>query len=105
MLPFMQQAQVERELAAQVNALRPELVYTHGMGAAFGTYCPTVRVTELWYAVLDRFEPGALVVVRPKNLIEQWEDHPPAINWQRAQDQGLETVGAHADGWAIRRVR
>ncbi|MEZ4738165.1 MAG: glycosyltransferase family 39 protein [Flavobacteriales bacterium] len=105
MLPFFDQAQVERDLAARVNALRPSVVYTHGMGAAFGTYCPDTEVQELWYGDLERFERGALFVVRPSNLGEQWQGRPPATNWERAQQQGLELQEERPDGWVLARVR
>jgi hypothetical protein len=104
-LPFLHQARVERELADRVVALHPHRVYTHGMGAAFTTWCPGVEVTELWYSVVGRFESGALIVVRPDNLAAQWVGLPPAINWQRAQMQGLDPVGEHPDGWLLLRVR
>lgn len=104
-VPFIRQAQVERELADQVNAQHPQRVYTHGMGAAFGNLCPHVEVTELWYEEIDRFEPGAMIVVRPQNLSEQWTGLPPAINWQHAQVQGVDPVGEHPGGWVLVRVR
>ncbi len=104
MWPQMMQARTERELAASVNALAPSNVYTHGMGAALANYCPAVDVVELWYAELDMFQRGALVVVHPANLVDQWQGTPPFINWQRLQAQGLEQVEDHADGWTIQRV-
>jgi hypothetical protein len=105
MLPFMHQAQVERELADHVNALHPRHVYTHGMGAAFADYCPNVVVTELWYGAIEHFDHGALVVVRPANLAAQWPGTPPAVNWQRARDQGVIELGRYPDGWVVARVR
>lgn len=102
--PFSHQAGVERDLAAQVNALRPSRVYTHGMGGALNTYCPDFQVTELWYGVIDRFDPGSLVLVRPANLEEQWEGLPPALNWQRARQQGTDQLMTHQDGWILVRV-
>lgn len=104
-LPFIRQARTERSLAAAVNGMHPRRVYTHGMGAAFSDLCPSTQVTELWYTALDRFEPGALIVVQPANLAEQWEGHPPAINWHRAEAQGLDIVLQRPDGWTIARVR
>lgn len=104
-LPFIRQARTEHELAAFVNARHPQHVYTHGMGAAFGSLCPGVQVTELWYGVLPRFEPGALLVVQPANLREQWNGRPPGINWEHAQAQGLETLLARPDGWTVARMR
>ena len=104
MAPFVHQASIERDLAAQVNALRPARVYTHGMGGALNTYCPDVAVTELWYGVIVRFDPGSLVLVRPANLEEQWEGLPPAINWERAIQQGTDQLMTHQDGWILVRV-
>ncbi|HRH69724.1 MAG TPA: glycosyltransferase family 39 protein [Flavobacteriales bacterium] len=104
MAPFAHQAAVERDLAAEVNALPPSRVYTHGMGGALNTYCPDVQVTELWYGVIDRFEPGSLILVRPTNLEEQWEGLAPAINWQRAGQQGVDELVIHPDGWVLGRV-
>lgn len=103
--PFMDQARTERELANEVNDLHPEWIYTHGMGAAFINYCGPVPVTELWYGVIDTFEQGAIVVVKPQNLIEQWNGLPPGINWQRIQQQGADSIGWHVDGWVISRIR
>ncbi|MBK8340725.1 MAG: glycosyltransferase family 39 protein [Flavobacteriales bacterium] len=104
-LPFMHQAQVERELADRIADLRAPRIYTHGMGAALHTWCPGTPVTELWYKEIDRFEAGAIILVRPANLTAQWTGLPPAVNWQRAQAQGVETLAHHPDGWVICRVR
>lgn len=104
-MPFIHQAEVERALADRVRASGAQHVYTHGMGAAFGTLCPGVEVTELWYGTIDRFAPGALIVVKPDNLTAQWQGLPPAINWERAQAQGLERVGDHPEGWVLLRVK
>jgi hypothetical protein len=103
--PFMDQANTERALAGEVNALHPPRIYTHGMGAAFTNYCAPLPVTELWYSVMDTFEQGAVVVVKPQNLMEQWKGLPPGINWQRMRDQGVELLDQHPDGWSIGRVR
>jgi hypothetical protein len=105
MVPFIHRSTVEQELAAIVNSEKPELVYTHGMGAAFVTYCPGVKVNELWYMELDHFEKGAMVVVHPRNLEDQWEGRPPAINWTRAQLQGVQVLHQRQDGWIVARVR
>ena len=96
---------MERELAGEVNALHPSVIYTHGLGAAFGTYCPGIAINELWYGDLDHFESGAVFVVRPSNLNEQWEGRPPATNWERAQGQGLQVLEERPDGWVLARVR
>lgn len=104
MLPFIRQAQVERELSAFALELAPSHLYTHGMGAALNTYCPGVPVTELWYARIDRFDHGAVLVVHPANLAEQWSGLFPAINWSTAQEAGAVTVHHRADGWVIARV-
>lgn len=103
--PFMDQSRTERELANEVNGLQPSRIYTHGMGAAFTNYCAPVPVTELWYNVIDTFQHGAVVVVKPQNLVEQWNGLPPGINWQRIQDQGFQPIDQHPDGWSIGRVR
>ncbi|MGV3638019.1 MAG: hypothetical protein ACO1NQ_10310, partial [Flavobacteriales bacterium] len=104
MLPFIRQAQVERELSALARELSPSHLYTHGMGAALNTYCTGVPVTELWYERIDRFDHGAVLVVHPANLAEQWSGHFPAINWSTAQEAGAITVHHRADGWVIARV-
>lgn len=103
--PFMDQARTERELAKEVNGLHPSRIYTHGMGTAFTNYCAPVPVTELWYGVIDTFEQRAVVVVKPRNLVEQWSGLPPGINWQRIEAQGVDSIGSHPDGWMIARVR
>ncbi|MEZ4788626.1 MAG: hypothetical protein R2811_01275 [Flavobacteriales bacterium] len=104
MLPFMRQAAVERELAATTCGFGPARVYTHGMGAALVTYCPDVPVTELWYAELDRFEPGSFIVVRPGDLSTQWVGRPPATNWDALQRAGAFPVVVRPDGWVIARL-
>ncbi|HEY0976710.1 MAG TPA: glycosyltransferase family 39 protein [Flavobacteriales bacterium] len=104
-LPFIQQARVERELARELNAIGAVSIYTHGMGAALGHYCPKAEVTELWYAPLGHFTAGAFVVVHPSNLEQQWKGRPPATNWERIQAQGIEVLRQRADGWTIGRIR
>ena len=104
MLPFVQQGSVERDLIALVVALNPSRVYTHGMGAAFDIGCPNAMVTELWYGDIEVFEPGALFVVRPSDLAEQWVGHPPLDNWLRARSQGVQVLLERSDGWTIARV-
>lgn len=105
MVPFIQQAHVERELATSIAGYAPVRIYTHGMGAALGTYCPGIPVTELWYAGIDNFQRGALVVIRPEDLAQQWNGLPPAVNWDRIQQQGTEVLAERRDGWVIARVR
>jgi hypothetical protein len=104
MLPFVQQGAVERDLTALVVALNPSRVYTHGMGAAFDIGCPNAMVTELWYGDIEVFEPGALFVVRPSDLAEQWVGRPPLDNWRRARSQGVQVLLERSDGWTIARV-
>jgi 4-amino-4-deoxy-L-arabinose transferase-like glycosyltransferase len=104
-LPFIRQARTERELAALVNAGHVRHVYTHGMGAALGSLCPGVEVTELWYGTLPRFEHDAWLVVQPANLQAQWQGRPPGINWEHAREQGLDTLLVRSDGWTVARVR
>ena len=104
MLPFMWQAQVERDLSALALQLAPQHLYTHGMGAALHTYCPGVPVTEFWYTEIDTFEHGAVLVVHPENLAEQWSGHFPAINWDNARTAGATPVFQRSDGWVIARV-
>lgn len=104
MLPFVQQGVVERELTALVVALEPSRIYTHGMGAAFDNGCPNAMVIELWYGDIEVFEPGALFVVRPSDLAEQWAGHPPLDNWLRAKAQGVQVLLQRSDGWTIARV-
>jgi hypothetical protein len=105
MVPFVQQALVERELIALIVSMAPRHVYTHGMGAAFHTGCPGVRVTELWYKDLEGFEQGALFVVRPSDLVEQWKGLPPCTNWERVQRQGASLLLERSDEWVVARVR
>lgn len=103
--PFMRNAGVERELAAAVLEAGARHVYTHGMGPVLSNYCPGVEVTELWYGRIERFEPGALVLVYPENLEEQWRGLPPHENWTHAQRQGLTPVLDRPDGWVLMRVK
>jgi hypothetical protein len=103
--PFMQQAQVERELAVVVNSSGVSHVYTHGMGAAFSNYCPDMEVIELWYEEFPRMKEGALLVVRLGDMGVQWRGHPPARNWAVAQRQGMDTVAIHPAGWLVARLR
>lgn len=105
MLPFVHQARVEREIATTIGRFQPDRIYTHGMGAALSTYCPTAEITELWYAELDSFRQGALVLLHPGDLADQWQGLPPAVNWERLQKQGVETVEERPDGWSLFRVR
>jgi hypothetical protein len=105
MVPFVDQASMERELVAEVCERHPQRVYTHGMGAAINTYCPGTEVTELWYGVVDQFDAGALILVQPGNMTEQWEGRPPALNWNAAQAQGLEELETLRNGWIIARMR
>lgn len=104
-LPFAQQADVERDLADRVIALGARHVYTHGMGAAFRTYCPAVEVTELWYGELSAFGSGAVIVVDEQNLFGQWQGRPPYINYEKAKEQGIDPVEIRRNGWVISRVR
>lgn len=101
--PFMLQAKVERELAAVVTGSEVELVYTHGMGAAFSNYCPGTEVIDLWYRELEHLKSGALLVVRPGDLETQWQGLAPAQNWAVAQRQGMDTVVVHPAGWLVAR--
>ena len=103
--PFIHQAEVERELAAVVNAAGAEQVYTHGMGAALSNYCPGTEVIELWYEELERMKNGALLVVRPGDLETQWQGLAPAQNWAVTQRHGMDTVAVHPAGWLVARLR
>lgn len=105
MHPFMQQARKERQLADRVNALHPPAVYTHGMGASLRDLCPGTPVTELWNGVEDRFTTGALLVVRPVVLEQQWSRTAPWINYRRAAAQGMECMECRPDGWCLYRIR
>jgi hypothetical protein len=105
MRPFMQQARVERELAAVVNTSGASRVYTHGMGAAFFNYCPGKAITELWYEELRRMPEGSLLVVRPGDMGTQWQGLAPERNWHQAQWQGMDTVMVHPSGWLVARLR
>lgn len=104
MVPFIHQARVEKELSALANQLSPHHLYSHGMGAALSTYCPDVPVTELWYAEIDTFERGAVIVVHPEGLAAQWTGRFPAINWEKARRAGAIPVFQRHDGWVIARV-
>lgn len=104
MVPFIHQARVEKELSALADQLSPDHLYSHGMGAALSTYCPDVPVTELWYAEIDTFERGAVIVVHPERLEAQWAGHFPAINWEKARRAGALPVFQRPDGWVIARV-
>lgn len=101
MAPFVRQAGDERELARMVRALRPQVVYTHGMGGPLMEQVPGVAVHELWYGRIARFEPGALVVVRPAALAGQWAGLPPATNWEAAIAQGARVLWHGPDGWVV----
>ncbi len=103
--PFAAQARRERWLVATACATDASRIYTHGMGAACGTYCPRLRTTELWYGTISSFESGALVLVQPAELADQWLGTPPAINWESAQRQGLSAAVALDGGWVLARVR
>lgn len=104
-LPFVRQAETERVLAEQLNRHSATRIYTHGMGAALDELCPQAEITELWYAELDSFQSGAYVVVDPVSLADQWQGRAPALNWQRAQEQGLEQVASGPGRWVVARVR
>jgi hypothetical protein len=105
MRPFIQRARTERAIAHAVGQLHPTLVYTHGMGGAIASYCTVPNVVELWYTAIDTFTPGALVVIRPGGLDEQWRGLSPAINWQRIQRHGVEHLAALPEGWKLYRLR
>ena len=105
MLPFMHQGEAERAVAAVINEEHPHRVYTHGMGAALTNYCPSIQITELWYAPLDHFDREALLLVQPANLDQQWTGLPPEINWRRAMEQGMDPILTRNDGWVLYRVR
>lgn len=105
MLPFTHQAEVEKELASVVHSLDPKVIYSHGMGAALTTYCAPTPVIELWYAPLDTFLSGGILVVHPLNLEQQWKGRAPSINWYRAQAHGLDKLAERPDGWVIARLR
>ncbi|MBL8002556.1 MAG: hypothetical protein JNL05_11390 [Flavobacteriales bacterium] len=105
MLPFMRQELLERHWASAVCATGASRVYTHGLGGAITSWCPRIQVTELWYAPIERFEPGALVLVQPFVLRHQWTGLNPWTNYLRAQRQGLRTMVEGPDGWALFEVR
>jgi len=102
--PFMEQARVERELAAVVSRSGAGHVHTHGMGAAFGNLCPDVSVTELWYGELAVLDPGSLIVVKPADIDRQWRGLPPAYNWSKACAQGMDTLAEHPAGWLVAKL-
>ncbi|MBK7944984.1 MAG: hypothetical protein IPJ85_06610 [Flavobacteriales bacterium] len=101
--PFVQQARIEREVLTKVVALEPTHVYTHGLGAAAGTYLPGIAVTELWQAEVDRFVAGSVVVAKPFDLEAQWLGLHPQRNWARALEQGAREVET-IDGWVLLKV-
>lgn len=101
MAPFVRQAAEERELARLVRAMRPLVVYTHGLGGPLMEQVPGVAVHELWYGPVARFEPGALVVVRPAALGTQWAGLPPATNWEAAIAQGARVLWHGPAGWVV----
>lgn len=103
--PFMQQSQVERELAAVVNTSGATQVYTHSMGAAFFNYCPGTAINELWYEEVGRMPEGALLVIRPGDMETQWQGLAPERNWHQAQWQGMDTMMVHPSGWLVARLR
>jgi len=101
--PFINQARIEREVLAKVAALEPTHVYTHGLGAACGTYLPGIAVTELWQSDVARFVAGSVVVAKPLDLEVQWKGLHPQRNWTRALEQGAREVDG-MDGWVLLRV-
>ena len=105
MVPFVQQARMEHEVADELRRLGAGQVYTHGMGAALDELLPDANVIELWYGEIGAFTPEAYLVVRPRDLERQWGGLPPAVNWERAREQGLDVLAEREDGWCIARVR
>ncbi|MCB9169498.1 MAG: hypothetical protein H6597_06270 [Flavobacteriales bacterium] len=103
--PFVRQAQLERELAGRIQMRHPQLVYTHGMGAAFRDLCPDVPVRELWYGVVEDFQSGGLVVVQPLSLEQQWQGEMPWINYRHALGQGLTYAALDPEGWVVQGVK
>lgn len=104
-VPFVQQAANERELCGLVCAKEQGVVYTHGLGAAFSTYCPRTTVHELWSLPPGPYAKGALFVVNPANLDAQWRGMRPWVHWRRAQAQGVVALARRDDGWVVAQVR
>ncbi|HRD52338.1 MAG TPA: hypothetical protein PKY96_06785 [Flavobacteriales bacterium] len=102
--PFIRQARVERDVIGRVALLRPTQVYTHGLGAACGTYLPGVKVTELWQGDVERFTPEAVIVARPQDMHAQWMGLAPQRNWQKALEKGAREAGEH-EGWVLLKVQ
>jgi hypothetical protein len=103
--PFVRQDRDQRELAEWVNGHEASTVYTFGVDQALRTYGHGGVVVDLWRKDVDRFEQGALVLFDPLANAEQWKDHAPMRNWQRAVEQGADTLGVRPDGWVLLRVR
>jgi hypothetical protein len=103
--PFVAHDRDLRELAAWVNAQGTSTVYTFGVDQALRTYGHQGAIIDLWNADVTRFEPGSLVLFDPAANAEQWKDLPPMRNWQRAVDQGADTLGVRGDGWVLLRIR
>lgn len=103
--PFVQQDRNQRELAQWIHAEGASTVYTFGVDQALGTYGYSGKVVDLWRSEVDRFEPGGLVLFNPVGNAAQWKDRAPMRNWQRAVQQGADTVGVRPDGWVLLRIR
>ncbi len=103
--PFVQQDRYQRELAEWVKGEGASTVYTFGVDQAMHSYGSTGHTIDLWQNEVGHFEPGALVLFNPTANAEQWKGRAPMLNWQRAVEQGADTVGARPDGWVLLRIR
>jgi hypothetical protein len=103
--PFVRQDREQRELAGWVNGEGAATVYTFGVDQALRTYGHRGTIIDLWDTDVGRFEPGALVLFNPNANADQWKDLAPMRNWQRALDQGADTLGVRPDGWVLLRMR
>jgi len=105
MAPFVKHDRTQRELAHWVVDRQAATVYTFGLDQALIGQGFTGDVVDLWRTEVTRFTPGALVLFNPVANAEQWRDRAPMRNWQRAIDQGVDTVGTRPDGWVLLRIR
>ena len=100
------QNSLEKNIAGYFTSTESSPIYTLGMEGALTTYHPGLPVISLYGKLLRDVQHPAYILIEEKELIDQYHDKEPALNWQFIiQKYPANHIKSFPHGWELYEIR
>lgn len=99
--PFVEQNQLEKEIARELRLDKNDKVYSFGIDVALKSYLEEINWLDMYKREIESPNKNAYILFNPTKFEAQWKDEVLFKNWHIFEKSGVKVKQELNNGWTL----